>query len=141
MSGTLLATVVLMRATVTVIFFAALGVVGACSSTTMDEGCYRDSDCAAGDLCDDSVGACYSPTDGGNDVCSAPEDCPSSYTCGKDGRCMPGDCYFNGCVTGFECQSSTGTWKCSSSSGGAAGASGDLSDAGAAGVAGAGQPG
>jgi len=120
-----------MRVTVTVILFAALGVVGACSSTTMDEGCYSDSDCAPGNLCDES-GACYAPTDGGNDVCTEPADCPVSYTCGKEGRCSPGDCYFNGCVSGFECQSSTGIWQCLS---GSAGTSGDSASAGAGGVA------
>lgn len=127
-----------MRATVTVIFLALLGVVGACSTTTMDDGCYRDSDCGSGYLCDNSSGACYLATDGNDVTCSAPSDCRESYTCGKDGQCLPGDCYFNGCVSGFECQSSTGTWECLPSSGGAAGASADEqpTEAGAGGAAG-----
>jgi len=112
-----------MRAAFTVIFLVALGAVGACSSSSMDDGCYTDGDCAPGYSCDDSSGVCRAPTDGGGDSCSAPADCPPSYTCGEDSRCRPGDCYFNGCVSGFECQSSTGTWECLPSSG-AAGASG-----------------
>ncbi len=48
---------------------------------------------------------------------------------------MPGDCYFNHCVTGFQCQSSTGTWECVPTSAGAAGTGGneDASQAGASG--------
>lgn len=125
-SGTLLATVAAqMRARPTVIFFAALAVVGACSTTTMEGGCYSDNDCETGYLCDDSSGACYLGTDGNDVTCSKPSDCLASYTCGQDGHCAPGDCYFNGCVTGFDCQSSTGTWQCLPNSAGAGGASGD----------------
>lgn len=133
-----------MRAAVTVIFFVALGVlVDACSSNSLDDGCYIDSDCSSGYLCDDSTGACYAASggNGNSQVCSAPSDCPANYTCGKESRCLPGDCFFHGCVTGFECQSSTGVWQCApTSDGGSAGASGneDTSAAGAGGVAGAG---
>ena len=112
-----------MRAAVTVIFFIALGALGSCSSSA-DDGCYYDSDCGPGYLCDDSSGACRAPT-GGSESCTVPADCPASYTCGKERRCLPGDCYFHGCVTGFECQSSTGTWECLPSSLGAAGAAGN----------------
>jgi hypothetical protein len=111
-----------MRAAATVIFFVALGVLGSCSSND-DEGCYGDSDCAPGFVCDDSSGECRASSNGGNHPCTLPTDCAQSYACGEQGRCLPGDCYFNGCVSGFECQSSTGTWECLSSSG-AAGAFG-----------------
>src|SRR6478609_8753624 len=105
-----------MRLPVTAIFLVALGVFGGCQSSTMDEGCFNDSDCAPGLLCDYSSGECRAAPEG-SDSCAAPTDCAASYTCSEKGRCMPGDCYFNGCVTGFECPSSTGTWECLPSSG------------------------
>src|ERR1041384_109349 len=126
-----------MRAAVTVIFFVVLGVVvDACSSNAIDDGCYSDGDCGPGYRCDDSTGACYASMGGGSETCSVPSDCPVSYTCGKEGRCLPGDCFFHGCVTGFECQSTTGVWRCEPTSAGAAGASGnqDTSEAGTGGV-------
>ncbi|HET7542776.1 MAG TPA: hypothetical protein VFK05_23050 [Polyangiaceae bacterium] len=128
-----------MRLAVTAVFLVALGAFGGCQSSSMDEGCIDDSDCAPGSQCDYSSGECRTPPDGGNDSCRAPSDCAPSYTCGEKGTCMPGDCYFNGCVTGFDCQSSTGTWECLPSSGGAAGASNEDGDsqAGSGGVAGA----
>lgn len=143
MSGTLLATLLqwgaMRAAALAVIFLVALAVVHGCSSNEMADGCYSDSDCGSGFLCDEPTGACYAPSDGGTDSCTAPSDCPASYTCGKDGRCSPGDCFFHGCVSGFECQSSTGTWQCLPGSAGAGGASGDEDDtqAGTGGVAGA----
>jgi hypothetical protein len=109
-----------MRAAVTVMFLVALGVLGSCTSSA-DDGCYSDGDCAAGYVCDDFSGACRASIGGGNDFCSLPSDCPQSYTCGQERRCLPGDCYFNGCVTGFECQSSTGTWECLPGAAGAPG--------------------
>jgi hypothetical protein len=126
----------LKRATVTVTFFGALVALGGCpSTTTSDNGCYRNSDCAQGLLCDHSSGECFAPSDAGYESCRAPTDCAASFTCGKNGRCMPGDCYFNDCVTGFQCGSSTGTWECLPSSAGAAGAGGDQ-DANQAGTGG-----
>jgi hypothetical protein len=125
-----------MRLAVTAIFLVALGAFGGCQSSTMDEGCYADSDCASGTVCDSTSGECRAAPDGGSDSCHAPSDCAPSYTCGMKGYCMPGDCYFNGCVSGFECQSSTGTWECAPSSGaGAAGASNEgESQAGSGGI-------
>jgi len=113
------------RAVITVIFCSVLAAFGGCSSGTMGYRCYDEHD-----------GECFGPPDHANDPCSKPSDCPASYTCSKAGRCLPGDCFFNECVTGFECQSSTGTWECLPSSGGAAGASGDdeTSEAGAGGA-------
>jgi len=125
-----------MRAAATVIFFAVLGVLGACAETNADDGCYLDSECASGAVCDVASGVCVGPSEGSRDTCRAPTDCASNYTCGDQGRCLPGDCYFQGCVTGFECESSTGTWECLPSSSGTAGASGndDTTQAGTAGV-------
>ena len=116
-----------MRAAVTVMFLVALGTLGSCSSSA-DGGCYYDTDCAPGYLCDDSSGECRQPSNGGDVSCSRPTDCPQNYTCGEENRCLPGDCYFNGCVAGFECQSSTGTWECLPASAGAAGAAGASSN-------------
>jgi hypothetical protein len=126
----------LKRATVTVIFFGALAALGGCPATTTptsDAACYRNADCAAGYLCDDSIGECFAA----REACRVPADCTAGYTCGANARCMPGDCYFNDCVAGFQCESSTGTWQCLSSSAGAAGASSneDMSQAGTGGSA------
>ncbi len=126
------------RAAVTVILFGALAALGGCPIYSHeDDGCYRNSDCAPGYRCDDYTGACLASSDPGANFCRAPSDCDQSYTCGKSGRCQPGDCYFNGCVTGFQCQSSTGTWECAPNSSGAAGSSGtdNATQAGTAGVA------
>ncbi|MEI9953018.1 MAG: hypothetical protein WDO74_29580 [Pseudomonadota bacterium] len=124
------------RAAVTVIFFGAVAALGGCPSETRDAGCYRNADCAAGYECDVYRGECRAPSDDHSDPCNVPADCARSYTCSKNGRCLPGDCYFHDCVTGFECQSSTGKWECLPSSAGAAGAAGseDTTQAGAGGV-------
>lgn len=126
-----------MRAAVTVIFFVALGLVHGCSSNALEDGCYTDSDCGTGYRCDYATGACYDWTAPVDVSCSKPRDCDAGYTCGEDGRCGPGDCSFHGCVTGFECASSTGRWECLPASTGAAGTSGneDHLQAGTAGVA------
>ncbi|HYQ01418.1 MAG TPA: hypothetical protein VER96_22250 [Polyangiaceae bacterium] len=113
-----------------------MGLIDACTSNTMYDGCYHDSDCGSGYLCNDATGACYLPAnDRGGEACTAPGDCPASYTCGTEGRCLPGDCFFHGCVSGFECQSSTGAWECSPGSAGASG-NDDSSQAGAGGQGG-----
>jgi len=139
-SGTRLATFAtvgaVMRAGAIVIFFVALGLIDGCSSNDMDAGCYSDGDCGAGYRCDDSSGACYASTDPVDVSCKKPSDCIVGYTCGDNSRCAPGDCSFHGCVTGFDCESSTGRWECLPISAGAAGASGneDTSQAGTAGA-------
>lgn len=125
-----------MRAGATVIFFVALGMVDGCSSNDIDYGCYSDGDCGEGYRCEDSTGACYAWTDTVDIFCKKPTDCITGYTCGEDRRCASGDCSFHGCVTGFECESSTGRWECLPTSVGAAGASGneDNSQAGTSGA-------
>jgi len=126
-----------MRGAAAVTLLVALGMIDGCSSNAMDGGCYSDGDCGPGYRCDDSIGACYAWTDPVDVSGNKPIDCIAGYTCGEDGRCAPGDCSFHGCVTGFECESSTGRWECLPASAGAAGASGneDTSQAGAAGAA------
>ena len=122
-----------MRAAVTVIFFGALVALGGCPSNTGDTGCYLDRDCGDGYLCEQSTGICrVAPA---SVSCNEPNDCAPTYTCGKEGRCLPGDCYFHECVAGYQCQSSTGQWLCLPVSGGAAGAGGE--EGGQAGAAGA----
>jgi hypothetical protein len=114
----------------TVIFLGALAALGGCPSTLQEGACYRDGDCDHGYQCDDS-GACVALPN----ACHAPSDCSPGYTCGDNGQCLPGDCYFNGCVAGFQCESATGRWQCAQSSSGAAGSSNeDTTQAGAGGA-------
>ena len=124
------------RAAATVLFFTALAAFGGCNSTTANGySCYSDADCVQGYLCDYPSGVCFAATAGDYDSCRAPADCASSYTCGKAGLCMPGDCYFNGCIAGYECSSSTGAWQCLPSASGAAGVGNeDTNEAGTGGV-------
>jgi len=123
------------RVGATVLFLGALAGLGGCPIYSHeDDGCYRDSDCAPGYLCDDNSGECLAPSNQNGGSCRAPRDCSPSYTCSENGLCVAGDCYFSGCVSGFQCQSSTGTWECMPTSMGAAGAGG--SEAGNGGAAG-----
>jgi hypothetical protein len=88
-----------------------------------DEGCYVDSDCAAGYSCDDHSGACYRND---NDACRKPSDCGANETCSRSGSCMPGDCHFEsiGCIRGFVCSSESGRWECVDDDAAAAGGGG-----------------
>jgi hypothetical protein len=103
-----------------------------------DEGCSRDSDCPDGYSCDGLTGLC-SPTS--TVVCDAPSDCGPSETCGRDGFCHFGDCSWaaTGCVAGYHCDSSGGTYRCAAgnaANGGAGGQSSGESGAGGTGAAG-----
>lgn len=76
-------------------------------------GCYSDSDCGHGYVCDYPSGMCMR-TDHGRE-CTSPSECAFGYTCGSDYRCHSGSCYQrNGdCVAGYSCQSSyNGVWQC-----------------------------
>jgi len=132
-SGTLLATLQPMkRVAVTVFFLSAVATLGGCPIYSHDDqGCFRDSDCASGYACDELSGACYLPDE--SHSCRGPADCGTSKTCGRAGLCVVGDCSFNGCVAGFECDSSSGLWECVAQTAGAAGSS----SAGAGGSSGA----
>ena len=122
-SGTLLATLQPMkRVAVTVFFLSAVATLGGCPIYSHDDqGCFRDSDCASGYACDELSGACYLPDE--SHSCRGPADCGTSKTCGRAGVCVVGDCSFNGCVAGFECDSSSGLWECVAQTAGAAGSS------------------
>ena len=135
-SGTLLATLISMkRAVVTAVFLCAVAALSGCPIYSHeDEGCFRNSDCAPGYACDDNSGQCL--LQGNGNFCSRPEDCGSTQTCGSLGQCASGDCSFNGCVSGYRCDSSSGTWMCVSKLSGSAGSSGDGSSGGEAGQAG-----
>src|SRR4051794_25732931 len=111
------------RPVVTALFLCAAAALPGCPIYDHeDAGCYRNSDCASGYVCDDNSGECYQPVtpSNGDNSCTKPGDCAANATCNKVGQCVYGDCTFNGCVSGYECDSSSGTWQCVSS--GAAGA-------------------
>ncbi len=119
------------RPVVTALFLCAAAALSGCPIYDHeDAGCYQDSDCASGYACDVKTGECYqpsSPTNGNG--CAQPSDCGVNETCSKAGECVSGDCTFSGCVSGYQCDSSTGKWACVSSTavpgeGGAAGAAG-----------------
>jgi hypothetical protein len=107
-----------------------------------DSGCYRDSDCAPGYLCNDDTGDCY-PEDDDGAACRRPGDCGTNETCSRSGTCTTGDCHFSGvgCVRGYTCSSASGRWECvddtpsaggsSSGASGAAGQAGETSQSGA----------
>ena len=78
-----------------------------------DSGCYRDSDCASGYLCDHDTRDCY-PEDDDGTACRKPSDCGENETCSKSGTCTTGDCHFSsvGCVRGYTCSGTSGRWEC-----------------------------
>src|SRR5258708_19923885 len=95
------------RAVVTAVFLCAVAALGGCPIYNHeDQGCYRDRDCAPDYLCDMRSGLCYVP--GAGNSCLRPTDCVMNQTCGRTGQCLSGDCTFNGCVAGYQCDSSTG---------------------------------
>ena len=116
------------RPVVTALFLCAVATLSGCPIYDhADAGCYNDSDCAVGYLCDDRSGDCYQPSSS-NNGCNRPQDCGVNETCSKAGACVVGDCTFSGCVSGYECDSSSGIWACVlNGSVGAAGAAGTAS--------------
>jgi hypothetical protein len=98
-------------------------------------GCVNDAQCRPGYACDVDLGVCFRPATGR--TCDAPSDCADREICGADGRCHTGSCSISGCVTGYECDGSSGVWTClpigSAGAGGSAG--GDNPTAGAGGAA------
>ena len=123
---------------VTALLLCAVAALSGCPIYDESAGCYRNSDCATGYLCDVGPGECYQPTSPTDGSCSKPSDCGVNETCSKAGECVSGDCTFSGCVSGYVCDSSSGKWECTSGSTGTAGASGDGGAAGAAGAPAAG---
>jgi hypothetical protein len=116
------------------LLLVATGLAGCPVYDHEDDGCYTDSECAAGYLCDARQGLCYAPDSGS---CTKPADCGPNETCGRLGICSPGNCRFDsvGCVEGYTCSVLDDRWQCirgyDDGAGGAGGASG-----GAAGEAG-----
>jgi hypothetical protein len=111
------------RPVVTALFLCAVATLSGCPIYDhADAGCYNDSDCGLGYQCDSRSGDCYLPS---TSNCSRPQDCGVNETCSKSGACVVGDCTFSGCVSGYECDSSSGIWACVlNGSVGAAGAAG-----------------
>jgi hypothetical protein len=120
----------------TLLFLCAVATLSACPIYDhQDAGCYHSSDCAPGYVCDRQTGDCFLPSSA--NTCSTPADCGVNQTCGRTAQCVAGDCTFSGCVSGYECDSSSGIWACvpggGAANGGAAGAA--VSDAGGQGGA------
>ena len=126
------------RAVLAAVFLASVATLGGCPIYNHeDDGCYRDSDCGIDYACDRQTGECYLP--GNGDSCRRPSDCGVNQTCDVDGRCVAGDCSFNGCVSGYRCDSSSGIWKCVSTAGG--GSAGASSSGGSSGMSAGGSAG
>jgi hypothetical protein len=122
------------RPVVTALFLCAVATLSGCPIYDHeDAGCYHSSDCAPGYVCDDRSGDCYLPSSSSSN-CSRPDDCGVNETCSRTAQCVAGDCTFSGCVSGFQCDSSSGIWSCvpsgsvGSGSAGAAGASPSAND-------------
>ncbi len=121
------------RAVLAAVALAAIATLGGCPIYgANDEGCWRDRDCGGGYLCDDNTGVCYLPNSGSNS-CARPSDCGVNETCSVKARCVSGDCSFSGCVAGYRCDSSSGSWLCVSDANGSAGAADDMPAAAGAG--------
>jgi hypothetical protein len=127
------------RAVLSAVFLAAVAALGGCPIYSHeDDGCWRDKDCEYGYLCDGSSGVCYRPgSDSGR--CARPSDCGVNQTCSSASLCVSGDCSFSGCVSGYRCDVSTGSWQCISTTsgtpnGGAGGGSSGGATQGAAGA-------
>jgi len=122
--------------------------------------CYDNFDCPTGYYCNDHSICVKPPGSGGNiggsggsqsnPSCTSPDDCGPNETCGSDGICHPGDCYFSGCVDGYECVLDGYQYVCvpeggGGSGGGTGGTSGgggaSGQDGGMAGMSGAGAAG
>ncbi|MEP7049280.1 MAG: hypothetical protein ABJB12_02960 [Pseudomonadota bacterium] len=130
------------RPVVTALFLCAAAALPGCPIYDHeDAGCYRDGDCASNFVCDVDTGECYQPTapPPADSSCNRPSDCAANETCNKAGQCVSGDCTFSGCVSGYECDSSSGVWLCLAAADGAAGAGGMSGAAGAPAVGAAGE--
>lgn len=71
--------------------------------------CSSDKDCPTGYACDTRNAVCVAD---GTTTCTSPSGCPAGETCASDGRCRPGDCSTNGCVSGYQCKLSNGVATC-----------------------------
>jgi hypothetical protein len=87
----------------------ALGASG-CPIYSNDRGCFSDSDCGNGYLCESPSGLCVRAENAY--ACKSPADCYPNYTCGADRHCSAGSCQLNGCVSGYSCRPYSGSWAC-----------------------------
>ncbi len=120
--------------------------------------CYDNFDCPSGTYCNE-YNHCVKPPDGFggsggsagtggfSNACDEPDDCGPNETCGEDGTCHTGDCFFSGCVSGYECVLDGYQYVClpvgtggsgggTGGTGGVGGSAGQAGSAGAAGIAG-----
>ena len=100
------------RPVLTAVFLLAVaGLAGCPIYDHQDAGCYRDSDCARGYVCDQHNGDCVTAND--TNTCNQPADCDATSTCTPAGVCGFGDCsFYHGCVSGYQCDSGSGVWAC-----------------------------
>ena len=130
-----------MKRTVLVSLLLAMGALPGCPIYGEDDVCVHDSDCPSTYFCEPSDGLCRPRS---SKVCTRPSGCDLTETCSSEGFCKPGDCSWSdiGCVAGYECSSSTGTWSClpegsgSGGSGSGGNGSGGNGSGGSAGQAG-----
>lgn len=120
------------------LFLSALFMTGCPVFPDDPRGCLRDSHCRSGYVCDAEVGECYPATTLRS--CDEPSDCDADagQICGADGRCHRGSCAISGCVAGYVCDGSSGTFVCVEDDAGSAGAGGVSGAGGSSAVGGAG---
>jgi len=108
----------------------------ACPMFSAEPDCWYDGDCAPGFLCDRRNGTCFPEPAVEREPCSEPADCRAGETCNPNAICVPGDCTFSGCITGYVCGVMDGRWSCLAKSGAAGGMGGQAGSPGAAGLGG-----
>src|SRR6186713_2118897 len=97
-----------------------------CPVFSSDSSCWYHDDCAPGFLCRRSDGRCVKQVVHERAACTSPDACVVGETCAADGTCVPGDCTFSGCISGWRCDVFDGRWSCvdqGQAGGGAAGES------------------
>jgi hypothetical protein len=108
------------KATLSLLILPALIAAGC---PVYDDGCYSDSDCGPGYLCEIPSGLCVREKPEGPARCDEPRDCPLlAPTCDRFGRCTELGCAQAGCVDGYECVESGGGERCRPETPGSAGA-------------------
>src|SRR6186713_190795 len=98
--------------------------VAGCPVFSSDSSCWSDDDCAPGFLCRRGDGRCFKQVVPERSACSSPDTCAVGETCASDATCVPGDCTFSGCISGWRCDVFDGRWSCvgqGQAGGGAAG--------------------
>ena len=107
--------------------------VTGCQDGSEESGCVATAECAPGYVCDLEMRVCTRS----RESCSAPDHCGTNETCSAEGVCRVGDCFFHGCVSGFDCTIVERRYACVSESalpnGGAGGVAADGPDSSPAG--------